>query len=1058
MADTSNTASDGHEPTIFISYQRDSSAIASELHVRLESEGFTVWQDVEGIRHSDRWSVAIDHALRQAERIIVLLTPQSMQSEEVFNEWFYFYRQHKPIHCLLLENCEPHYQLLPFQYLDWREAPRRDWGRLIVELQRPFAWPTLALKARVVGSPYAPQRTLPQAMQALHDALLSQDGVVALRDEQVQQIALQRPGDEMAYRLARYATWCGPRYQLDERFVRLTLMLDQGSAAQQRFAVQGAPRRYSDLRQVLAEEPSHTLVLLGDPGAGKSTLLRRLEMDCVADTLRQPDNGATVRSNVITLSVSLAEYGLGLSYDKLPAPLDWLSQKWSSACPALPALDELLHQRRMLLLLDSLNEMPHSDAADYRRRADLWRAFLYTCVRDRPGNRAIFACRTLDYGAVLSTDEYPIPQVRLEPMTREQVREYLDSYAPEHAEAIWTSFDDDPRQFELFRLPYWLKMLVERVQRDGHIPSGRAEALSGFVHALLAREVQRRNPLFENSMLLTEREVRRLREGRPPRDPYDLPEVGQLIPSLSGLAYGMQAQRSGEDKGLVLIDCQDALALLSGDGGETILSAGCAMNVLEETDDDRVRYYHQLLQEFFAARRVARIAEPGLVRAAWQAGRAGPDLQEALRQIADSDPLPLLPGTGWEETTVLAAAMARQPEPFLRGLIEANLPLAGRCAAAPDVMAPDALRDEIRWALARRTQDPEADLRARIAAGLALGDLGDPRFQRRHGPHGDYLLPPLAPIPGGSYPIGSDEGLYANEAPAHSVSLEPFQIGQFAVTNAEYALFMAGGGYEEERWWDDTEAGRAWRRGGGTAEGPKQQWRESRDVLQEWLKTDHISELLKQERITSKQASDWEQIAKMDHDEFERLLEGWYPAGRQTQPSLWDDSAYNNPAQPVVGVCWHEARAYCAWLAAQTGQPFRLPTEAEWEAAARGQEGRRYPYGPDFDAALGNTFESHIRRPTPIGVYPGGQTPEGLADMSGNTWDWTSSAYLAYPYRADPQREDPALPDVRRVVRGGSWDIVRDLARCAYRDWVLPGRWDYDVGFRVVCAAPPITL
>jgi hypothetical protein len=112
---------------------------------------------------------------------------------------------------------------------------------------------------------------------------------------------------------------------------------------------------------------------------------------------------------------------------------------------------------------------------------------------------------------------------------------------------------------------------------------------------------------------------------------------------------------------------------------------------------------------------------------------------------------------------VLAAAMARDPDRFIADLMPQNLALAGRCAAQPEVRISEALQDRIRWALVERTQEPAADLRARIAAGLALGELGDPRFERRHGPYGAYLLPPLVDIPGGTYRIGSDEGFQEGE-------------------------------------------------------------------------------------------------------------------------------------------------------------------------------------------------------------------------------------------------------------------------------------------------------
>jgi formylglycine-generating enzyme required for sulfatase activity len=212
--------------------------------------------------------------------------------------------------------------------------------------------------------------------------------------------------------------------------------------------------------------------------------------------------------------------------------------------------------------------------------------------------------------------------------------------------------------------------------------------------------------------------------------------------------------------------------------------------------------------------------------------------------------------------------------------------------------------------------------------------------------------------------------------------------------------------------------------------------------------------LHRENRITSKQDDDWEQIARMSDDDFEALLDESFPRGRQTQPAYWNDDVSNNPAQPVVGICWVEARAYCAWLSAQTGETLRLPTEAEWEAAARGVQGRRYAFGDDFDVACCNTFETHIRRTTPIGVFPGGETPEGLVDMTGNTWDWTSSQYKDYPYNATDGREDPTAHDAPRVWRGGSWYDGRGYARAAYRSCSDPLGRGGSVGLRVVRSSP----
>ncbi|MCL5998660.1 MAG: hypothetical protein M1546_21770, partial [Chloroflexi bacterium] len=174
--------------------------------------------------------------------------------------------------------------------------------------------------------------------------------------------------------------------------------------------------------------------------------------------------------------------------------------------------------------------------------------------------------------------------------------------------------------------------------------------------------------------------------------------------------------------------------LLAHPRARDILDAGIQLNILDEDlRRDDILFFHQLLQEYFAARLLARQPDPALIRSEWLADRIQPSLAETLAKLADSDPLPSAPTTGWEETARLAAAMTVAPDDFVRGLMQTNLLLAAHSAAAPDVTISPALKERLQQALIERTEDAAADLRARIAAGLALGRLGDPRFERRHG-------------------------------------------------------------------------------------------------------------------------------------------------------------------------------------------------------------------------------------------------------------------------------------------------------------------------------------
>jgi formylglycine-generating enzyme required for sulfatase activity len=166
---------------------------------------------------------------------------------------------------------------------------------------------------------------------------------------------------------------------------------------------------------------------------------------------------------------------------------------------------------------------------------------------------------------------------------------------------------------------------------------------------------------------------------------------------------------------------------------------------------------------------------------------------------------------------------------------------------------------------------------------------------------------------------------------------------------------------------------------------------------------------------------------------------------------------------PVVNVSWHDALAYCNWLAETTDKPYRLPSEAEWEKGARGDDGRIYPWGSQWNPEHCNNRQRgqgdtmldriYIGETTPVGAYPEGASPYGLLDMAGNVWEWTSSVYKAYPYEPGDGREDLAGDDVQRVLRGGASGNLAWRLRSAFRASDLPDFAFWDRGFRVALDA-----
>ena len=227
----------------------------------------------------------------------------------------------------------------------------------------------------------------------------------------------------------------------------------------------------------------------------------------------------------------------------------------------------------------------------------------------------------------------------------------------------------------------------------------------------------------------------------------------------------------------------------------------------------------------------------------------------------------------------------------------------------------------------------------------------------------------LVQVPAGEFIMGSPESenytfnntpLSSYEKPQHKVNLDEFLIGQYDVTNAQFAAFIKAAGYK---------------------------------------------------------------------------------TSAEKEPTSQD--------HPVVWVSWNDAQAFCQWASKVSGRKVQLPSEAQWEKAARSIDGRVYPWGnePPDDTRL--NYQMSVGGTTPVGQYSAGNSPYGAADMAGNVAQWTSSLFKPYPYRIDDGRENPSGKG-NRVLRGGGFMQNDILVRSAARYEQPAGYGDGFIGFRVV--------
>jgi formylglycine-generating enzyme required for sulfatase activity len=260
------------------------------------------------------------------------------------------------------------------------------------------------------------------------------------------------------------------------------------------------------------------------------------------------------------------------------------------------------------------------------------------------------------------------------------------------------------------------------------------------------------------------------------------------------------------------------------------------------------------------------------------------------------------------------------------------------------------------------------------------------------------LLPELALIPAGEFIMGSDDA-EEDERPAHRVHLDDFLIAVHPVTQMEYLRFISETGHRVPAIYELPVV---------VSAGGRDRERTFRSVGQSYA---------------------------------------------------WVDSAPPGDRlnHPVTLVRWDDAAAYCSWLSKATGRAIRLPTEAEWEKAARGGiDGKRYPWGERLDRNMANFLTDPslkaIHGTTACRTYP--PNAYGLFDMTGNVWEWVNDWYAPDYYASAPTRNPAGPPEGRlRLLRGGGW-LVADprMLSCSHRHKVPPDTYSYGIGFRVACS------
>ncbi len=715
------------------------------------------------------------------------------------------------------------------------------------------------------------------------------------------------------------------------------------------------------------------LLLTGESGAGKTSTLERLALyfatearDCLPVFLHLSEVGDSI--------VTAIEEAIGFKLGEVPSA-------W-----------------KVILLLDGLNEVSE-------HKADIVTRWLEVKDSQIP---TIVACRTTNERAKRGT----IGRVEISRLDVLRVREFIcryfedtDAYrliwrlAGREARTLWDWFQNTARTVHPFE-EFWhgksrvaplsiepqsvtLERLRTAYQVDNRLPEFLEFARNPFILFWTVQVFQKTGNLPERRIDLFQEMISLLIKKRGVAADDQRRDIARdTVVALSHIAFEMILERQeiaiSEQR---LLDYMKSVQMMSS--AADVLELAVSVSLLQRVGEKRLRFRHQLLQEYLAA----------LV------------LRDRYLELGSS----AFFGIGewwkpsrWDHSFEFVAELMRDIEPLITWLAPVRPSLALACYDLPGTSCPPLALTE-RVANPPRPQVPCPRARDRWARGLFPGSEVLERPGSGNGLRG---LPEIRwiEVRGGRFQIGGDDALIDLHDQVRGMQVElkyDFSISAFPVTLRQFGSFVDTGAYAATKYW--------------SAHGAR--WK-----------------------------------------------------GDRTGPERWDDYVRSACAtEPVAGINWYEAHAFTRWLTemllddeARKRVSIRLPTETEWERAARYPDDRHYPWGREYLPGHANVDETadldvqgpyFLGRRTPVGMYELGRSELGIYDLAGNVFEWTSCVYEEQFKSPEDNRIN--VPASFRSLRGGSWLNSAKFARCTFRDHLDPDIGAADIGFRVVRGPSP---